>query len=272
MNWLSMWSTNFVFAVTFGRLTVAVSSDGTFGVLGVPVTCSWRKTRLPSAHNRILHSPPRRTHSALHACHQLTVIAPLSVVGLDTVQSQFGSSGLRSVVPFSPATATHLAAGPAERPAVWVSVEQTLALGPDTSTEPLPVQPLSSGGLPLKCSTVVASAGRSGILEAAVFGFTLDGPACRSTKSESNESLGLLAAEPVAEPLIVIAIPATMTQSSDARMILIRKLSKAVRGNESFDMTCLLRLRQVFIGKATPGSRCQQNATLGTKARLRNRT
>src|SRR5882724_4025797 len=149
-----MWSTNFEFAVSFGSVTVAVSSDGTSGVVGVAEMFSCRKTRFPSAHRRILQVPPSATHSALHACHQLTVIGPLSVVGLERAQSQFGSSGLRSIVSLSPAAATHRAAGPAERPAVWVSVEQMLALGPDTSTEPLPVQPASSGRLPLKCSSV----------------------------------------------------------------------------------------------------------------------
>src|SRR5712691_2541629 len=149
-----MWSTNLVFAVTFGRLTVVVSSEGTSGNAGVALMFSCRKTSTPSAHTRILQEPPRATHSALHACHQLTVIGPLSVVGLESVHSQFGSSGFRSVEPLSPAAATHLAAGPAERPAVRVSVEQMLALGPVTSTEPLPVQPASSGGLPLKCSSV----------------------------------------------------------------------------------------------------------------------
>src|SRR5207237_3162538 len=152
-NCVSMCSTNFEFAVTVGSVTVAVRSEGTSGIDGVAETFSCRKTRFPSAQSRIRQVPPRATHSALQACHQLTVIDPLSVVGLERFQSQFGSSGFRSVVPFSPATATHLAAGPDERLALWLSVEQTLALGPDTSTEPLPVQPVSSGGLPLKGRT-----------------------------------------------------------------------------------------------------------------------
>jgi hypothetical protein len=59
-----------------------------------------------------------------------------------------------------------------------------------------------------------------------------------STKSESNESRGIL----VTEPVIVAVIAATMTQTIEASMIFIRKLSGVVRGfsESSCDMRNLL--------------------------------
>jgi len=79
------------------------------------------------------------------------------------------------------------------------------------------------------------------MLAAAALGWRLNEPAGLSTKSESNESLGVLAAEPVAERVIAAVIAATMTQATAARMIFIRELKQLARFNESCDIRSLLQ-------------------------------
>ena len=74
---------------------VAERSWGTLAVAGVLNTCV-SKTFTPSAQSEMRQSAPTRTHSALQVCHQLMVIGPLSVFGLERTQIQFGSTSLRS--------------------------------------------------------------------------------------------------------------------------------------------------------------------------------
>src|ERR1043166_5877510 len=139
--------TNLELALMVGNVMVAERREGAVADVGVLVTVVW-KTLAPSAHTEMSQLAPRRTHSSLQLCHQLIVIGPLNVVGLESNQIQFGSTWLRSKAFWlTAALGTQWAAGPADKVGVCTKFEQ---VSKTTSAEPLPVQPVSSGGLPLK--------------------------------------------------------------------------------------------------------------------------